>query len=482
MLARAPELTTPPISGVLKMRKRHLAVLAGLVFSAACSPKPPSITGQEQARLRNMLPSNCTAEQVKACQAPTLEPCDTGQEPVLDYSSDCCIHFSCQPLCAAAQACKPTPAPGCPEKTHLWIGTALEDCCPAYRCETDSTSCDAKTAVCGQAIPYCGDGVMPIVTGTTSDCCPIYQCPCDILSDSKGQPSSVNPNCGCTYPTCKPDQELACEGVDRCKGPCTCKPRPGACTKDADCAGDQKCQLTVCSGDYLPSSPAMPPCNDPALCGPAPAMPSTLCSDGKTTSGPACVSFPGGKCAWTTTLCPPEVAAECHGFCVVSEPPPVQAGCAANSDCGSNQICQKSCQGWSCAGVPGSTDNKCACPADDPNCKCDATGTRCGSQTCTGVCVDVPKCDQSKPVACPARAVVCPSGAKPEVVGTDPVTCCPIEMCPSCAVSSSVRSTCAVPTIDSTDCPCLVLKETDPATCCPIYRCGKVDLATGQCQ
>jgi hypothetical protein len=462
------------------MRTRHFAVLAGLALSAACSPKPPTVNGQEQARLRNMLPLDCTDANIKACPAPTPESCNSGEELVLDYSMDCCVHYSCQPICAAAQSCKPTPAPRCGDKSHLWIGTALEDCCPAYRCVPDSTACDPKTAVCDQVIPYCGEGVMPIVTGSTSDCCPIYQCPCDILFDSKGQPSSVNANCGCTYPTCRPDEELACEGLDRCKGPCICKPRPGACTKDADCANDQKCQLTVCSGGSG-STTTMPPCNDSVLCGPAPAMSSKLCSDGKTTSGPTCVVFPDGKCGWITTECPSAPTAECHGFCVASKPPPAQGGCAADSDCGSNQTCRKTCQGWMCSGNTGSKDNSCSCPANDPNCKCDATGTTCESQTCTGVCVDVPKCDPNKPIACPALAVLCPGGVKPEVVGTDPTTCCPIEMCPSCAVSSNVRSTCAVPAIDSTNCPCLVLKETDPATCCPIYRCGKVDGNTGKC-
>ena len=29
--------------------------------------------------------------------------CPNGQEPVIDYSSDCCPHFTCQPLCSSAQ-------------------------------------------------------------------------------------------------------------------------------------------------------------------------------------------------------------------------------------------------------------------------------------------------------------------------------------------------------------------------------------------
>ena len=87
-----------------------------------------------------------------------------------------------------------TPAPICPAGTKLWIGTAIEDCCPAYRCEPDGDcdpakemcGCDATNVACTLALPYCGPDVMPIVVGKTSDCCPIYQCPCDKAVD--GQP------------------------------------------------------------------------------------------------------------------------------------------------------------------------------------------------------------------------------------------------------------------------------------------------------
>ena len=73
-----------------------------------------------------------------------------------------------------------TPAPACPAGTKLWIGTAVEDCCPAYRCEPDGTTCDPTrhdTVACTLALPYCGPNVEPVVVGQTADCCPIYQCP-----------------------------------------------------------------------------------------------------------------------------------------------------------------------------------------------------------------------------------------------------------------------------------------------------------------
>ena len=37
-----------------------------------------------------------------ACPAVQVTRCPAGQEPVIDYSSDCCAHFTCQPLCSSA--------------------------------------------------------------------------------------------------------------------------------------------------------------------------------------------------------------------------------------------------------------------------------------------------------------------------------------------------------------------------------------------
>ena len=173
-------LFLPPLALLVARRLRRLA-----------DARSPNV----EARLRNNLPAACTAEQAEACPAVERHAVPAGQEPVIDYSADCCAHFTCQPLCSAAQqrTCPMTPAPICPAGTKLWIGTAIEDCCPAYRCEPDGTTCDPATEMCGcdatnvactLALPYCGPNVQPIVVGQTADCCPIYQCPCDKAVDA----------------------------------------------------------------------------------------------------------------------------------------------------------------------------------------------------------------------------------------------------------------------------------------------------------
>ena len=129
-----------------EMKTRYLTVFltaAGAMFAlSACDGGSSTLDPNVEARLRNDLPAVCTAEQIRACPAAEVTRCPGGQEPVIDYSSDCCAHFTCQPLCSSPnqRTCPMTPAPACPARTKLWIGTAIEDCCPAYRCEPDGTT------------------------------------------------------------------------------------------------------------------------------------------------------------------------------------------------------------------------------------------------------------------------------------------------------------------------------------------------------
>jgi len=217
------------------MKTRTLTLFltaAGAIFAVGgCGSS--SLDPNVQARLRNDLPSACTADQIMACPALTVAHCANGQEPVIDYSSDCCPHFTCQPLCQSAQTtCARTPAPVCPAGTKLWIGTAVEDCCPAYRCEPDGTTCDPTrhdAVACTLALPYCGPNVQPVVVGQTADCCPIYQCPCVTAVDATGAPNTSTNNgyCGCTTPNCKAGEQIVCDKKDVCGGPCYCQPAGG---------------------------------------------------------------------------------------------------------------------------------------------------------------------------------------------------------------------------------------------------------------
>ena len=449
------------------------------------------------ARLRNDLPTACTAEQIKACSALNVTSCPNGQEAVIDYSSDCCPHFTCQPLCQSAQqtTCTKAPAPACPAGTKLWIGTAVEDCCPAYRCEPDGMTCYPTrhdAVACTLALPYCGPNVEPVVVGQTSDCCPIYQCPCTKPVDpTTGAPPPAATDvgyCGCTTPNCKANEEIVCAKQDVCGGPCTCQPARGTCTTDATCGAGERCDLSACRLPPAPAAATAPTC-DTAKCGPQLGIPNQICPDGST-AGPTgrCLLHADGSCGWEVTSCP----SDCYGICVQNIP---QTGCKTNTDCPSGQACQVSCAGWGCAtgGTPTtdpSTTTKavppslCACPASDPTCKCDANGN-CSGQTCAGQCVPAkPTCDPSKPVACPAIAIACPNGATPISDGVNPMTCCPTFHCPTCVPAATTNTSnttgtgYACPAIKL--CVCAKQVGTDPTTCCPQYQCGAVN-ADGTC-
>lgn len=374
-----------------------------VLFAAACSGGTES--GDKTARVRNEPPAACSSADFAECPALEILPCDGDSEPVIDYSSDCCPHFSCQPVCVAAEPCEVGPAPTCPAGTTLWIGTAIEDCCPAYRCEPDA-GCDSTDPVaCPASMPWCGDGVEPIYVGTSADCCPIYQCPCEVRADG-----STDPSCGCTYPSCGPGEQLICLGDNICGYPCECQPAVGQCQTDEECDTGQICDTSSCLPD------------------------------------PGCDPATGMDC---TTVC----WGVCKGYVV--------DGCDSDIACPSGQHCELLCMGWGC--VPpaggGSTD-ECTCPPDDWNCVCNPDGS-CSSETCTGQCVPDPvDCTAVPPGTCPMPMMPCDDPAE---VGIDPATCCPIWECPSC---TPVGAPCFLPDCEGaipvgTDPWCC------PIYCCP---------------
>lgn len=481
------------------MKTRYLVLFlsaAGASFAiGACSTSPVNPDPQVDARLRNDLPSVCTADKIAACPAVEVTRCPDGQEPVIDYSSDCCAHFTCQPFCSSAQqrSCPMTPAPACPARTKLWIGTAVEDCCPAYRCEPDGTTCDpargekcgcdATNRACTLALPYCGPNAMPIIVGQTADCCPVYQCPCGTTTmTGDGTPPPVDPGfCGCTYPNCQAGEEVVCDGKDACRGPCYCKPARGICKTDSNCAADERCDVSSCRLPPTAADTMAATCDD-QKCGPQLGISRRVCADGSI-AGPTgrCLQNADGSCGWEVLDCPSD---GCYGVCV----PNIQAGCRASTDCPSGQVCEVSCSGWGCStgatpttdpatGMSVPPDAACACPASDPSCMCDALGN-CKGQQCVGRCVPgQPTCDPMKPVACPTFAPVCPNGQKPIPTGVDPNTCCETYTCPVCDLRASTGTASTCPAIR---CPCAKVIATDPATCCPKYECGPVN-ADGTC-
>jgi hypothetical protein len=459
------------------------------------------------ARLRNSPPPACTAEKQALCPPVNVTSCPAGQEPVIDYANDCCGHFTCQPLCSAAgRTCPMTPAPTCQGNSKLWIGTAIEDCCPAYRCQPD-TVCNATNVACTLALPYCGPNVMPIVVGNTADCCPIYQCPCDKVVDATTGlvPPDAIARCGCTYPNCKAGEQMVCAGADQCMGPCECKPARGVCKADAECGAGQKCDVSACRlpPDPIAGTPMVPTC-EPEKCGPKPGIPTGMCMDGSLSGLTGrCLLNADGACSWEIRSCPTTV--DCYGICVADNP---QTGCQANSDCPMGQVCNVACREWSCmpggtgVGTPTNTSTgpetdpatdpgtggmmtppappACACDLADNSCSCDATGA-CKGRTCVGQCLPPkPTCDPMKPALnCPVTARLCPNGQPPVQVGMDPTTCCPTYSCPVCSVTDPAANTaprsCAAPA-----CLCAKQTGTDPMSCCPTYECYMPN-ADGKC-
>jgi hypothetical protein len=463
--------------------------------------------GDVIARLRNSPPVACTAAQQAACPAVRVTSCPAGQEPVIDYSSDCCQHFTCQPICsAAARSCPMTPAPTCPPRTQLWIGTAIEDCCPAYRCQPDGSTCDPTREMCGcdatnarctLSLPYCGDGVRAIVVGNTADCCPIYQCPCDTAVDANGTvPPEAIAKCGCTFPNCQAGEQIHCAGLDHCMGPCECRPARGICKDDSTCGPGEKCDLSSCRlPPDQPATTTMVAECDPARCGPRPGAPVGMCPDGSGISGPTgrCLLNADGACAWEIRECP---APGCYGICVPNVP---QTGCQADGDCPMGQKCDVQCREWGCTpgsmgtGTPTTTTTDpatgmtvpplppgmCACDLNDTSCTCDPATDTCKGRTCVGQCVPpTPTCDPMRPVACPAIAQVCPNGQMPVATGVDPNTCCPTYTCPVCSRSTMMSD--APTACPAIECRCAKQTGTDVNSCCPKYECT-MPLADGSC-
>ena len=292
------------------MKTRYLTVFltaAGAMFAlSACDGGSSTLDPNVEARLRNDLPAVCTAEQIRACPAVEVTRCPGGQEPVIDYSSDCCAHFTCQPLCSSAnqRTCPMTPAPACPARTKLWIGTAIEDCCPAYRCEPDGTDLrrDQRRLHAGAAV---------LRAEHRSDrrraerrLLPDLPVP---VPDGRRRPSRATARrrrrtwacCGCTYPNCQAGEELACEGTDACRGPCYCKPARGICKDDSSCAADQKCDLSACRLPPMTTTePARAAC-EVTKCGPQLGLPTIMCADGSAGGNTGrCLLNADGTCGW----------------------------------------------------------------------------------------------------------------------------------------------------------------------------------------
>jgi len=276
---------------------RSLALLA-LLTVAACGSQHSSGLGTRQAVLRTPPVATCTADQQKVCPAVQALACPAGQEPVIDYSSDCCAHVTCQPICSASAPCPATPAPACPVGTHLWIGTAVEDCCPAFRCDPDAP-CDPTKGSCQPPQPQCA---------TDADCPAGERCEATCVGwgcataggATVGGTAGGSTAAGCACPP--NDTTCSCDPSGTCTGQiCTshCAPASPAC----DPAKPPPCPMSfpACPGGQQPVAAGA----DPTTCCPIYKCP--VCP--MTASAIACPMIPVCKCATQvgidpSTCCP----------------------------------------------------------------------------------------------------------------------------------------------------------------------------------
>jgi hypothetical protein len=396
---------------------------------SACGTR--ETTGNTQARVRNQPPAQCSEADFQACPEIAFVGCEDGQEPVIDYSSDCCPHYSCQPACVPEAPCPMGPAPVCPAGSTLVITTA-SDCCPAYRCES-SVNCETTDPVpCPASMPWCGEGIEPIIVGYTDGCCPIFQCPCDVPvanggTREDGSPTSDPGLCGCTIPACAAGEQLQCWGAGVCGYPCECVPLRAECVTDADCP-QYDCPPDMDCGVQMKCDTSM--CLPPPGCDPA--------------TGENCVEVCGGICVGNTTV-----------------------GCRADAECPMGQRCEMICAGWACGNDP--TYPGCECPPDLSSCRCDENGN-CWGEECSGQCVPSWVCEEpADPTFCPPVDCVDPNSS-PVQVGVDPATCCPILECQPACQPRGVP--CAVP-----ECANPIAIGIDE-NCCPIFCCSD---ASGSC-
>lgn len=197
------------------------------------------------------------------------------------------------PWTSARAACEPQqcgPKPGMPN-TLCADGKTMSgpgDCVP-----------DAS-GVCGWEIKTCpSDGAAGSGTGVV--------CAADVMTCPDGSTvSRTGPDCA--FAPCP--SKTGSSGVDvPGVGDGKAVPPAGACPLLAKRCPDGSTVSAVGPHCRFPKCPKRRLCREDR-CGPRPAMPSRLCSDGKTVAGPgACVHKAGGGCGWEIVSCPSAPAA-----------------------------------------------------------------------------------------------------------------------------------------------------------------------------
>ncbi len=176
------------------------------------------------------------------------------------------------------------------------------------------------------------------------------------------------------------------------------------------------CQHITCATGNCRDGQCRVDCTDED-CGPAPLLPSYLCSDGSV-SGPVCEADAAGRCGWQIRTCPGE--------------------CETDADCGSTGICDDGvCQtppGEDCGGIR-------RCGADEfccnPSCGiCAPTGGACIEPACGRACGADGECAPGW--ICSAIGTCVPGERCGRTTCGDGLTCCN----PSCGVCVPPGSAC----------------------------------------
>ena len=267
-----------------------------------------------------------------------------------DSVTDCVPNLCAKVTCPTGNACDPSTGQCLPGATPVRCGGITGAGCPGQgQCADDpSDSCDPKAggADCG-GLCKCVQNQACTKDATFDSSPSVCACVpskpvcgpvCDIYCEY-GNVMDANgcPTCKCNPPPADLCATVKCAAGTHCdSGKCVADavscggiagkacPGGGKCVDDpsdscdpahggADCGGICSCVETVlCTSTHkFDSSPSVcacvpitaDPCPKDKCPSPAPASPTTMCSDG-TTAGPTCAPNASGTCAWTVTRCP----------------------------------------------------------------------------------------------------------------------------------------------------------------------------------
>jgi hypothetical protein len=226
-------------------------------------------------------------------------------EPRCVIDSDCPNGLVCSTKNGdCLSGCSPTSTMPCPA---ICYGRCIAEAC---RVDADcalGAHCDATAAIC--------------IPNTLRACTSAADC--TAVEDCKQQciPSPTCAGTACAdvcVSVCRAKSCLAtsdCPSGTECAGAFVCPPNttcptpdhPGECRVKSTLCGSTTSPMCMAPEICVNGACAKVECADSTKCGPRPLLPSILCPDGKTWSGPTghCLKTPMATCAWEIAFCPP---------------------------------------------------------------------------------------------------------------------------------------------------------------------------------